>query len=330
MFDISFVKLLPTHPKVPFMKFRKLAVVFSLIMIVVSIAEIAWKDLNYGIDFTGGTVLELDMGSTPDSEAIRASVLKLDLGNPQVQLIDPPASAGLDYQYVRLTIETQPETDDAGKNAQQVALARVNKAIATDVGPFEIYSQQVVGSKVSGELKQKGILAVILALSMVVIYIWIRFEWQFAIGAVLALVHDVVLTIGVFSLIQLEFNLAIIAAILTIVGYSLNDTVIVYDRIRENLRKYKKMPLPDVLNLSINDTLSRTIMTSLTTLLALAALYVFGGEGLRGFAFAMLWGVLVGTYSSIFVASPLLLMLKLKRGGKMETGAATVAEKMAR
>jgi preprotein translocase SecF subunit len=149
---------------------------------------------------------------------------------------------------------------------------------------------------------------------MVLGYIWFRFEWQFGLGAVFALFHDVILTIGVFSLTQIEFNLSIIAAILTIVGYSLNDTVIVYDRIRENLRKFKKMPLPDVLNLSINDTLSRTILTSLTTLLALTALYTLGGSGLRGFSFAMIWGVFVGTYSSIFVASPLLLLLKLKRG----------------
>jgi preprotein translocase SecF subunit len=167
---------------------------------------------------------------------------------------------------------------------------------------------------VSGELRTKGALAVGLALLMVLAYIWFRFEWQFGLGAVVALFHDVIITIGVFSLTQIEFNLSIIAAILTIVGYSLNDTVIVYDRIRENLRKYKKMPMPEVLNLSINDTLSRTILTSMTTLLALVALYFLGGEGLRGFSFAMIWGVFIGTYSSIFVASPLLLLLKLKRG----------------
>ena len=167
----------------------------------------------------------------------------------------------------------------------------------------------------SGELKVKGALAVGLALFMVLGYIWVRFEWQFGLGAVLALAHDVTLTIGVFSLTQLEFNLSIVAAILTIVGYSLNDTVIVYDRIRENLRKFKKMPLPEVLNLSINDTLSRTIMTSMTTLLALISLYIWGGPGLNGFAFAMIWGVMVGTYSSIFVASPLLMLLGVNRSG---------------
>ena len=179
-------------------------------------------------------------------------------------------------------------------------------------GSENIRSQEAVGSAVSGELRQKGILAVALALLMVLGYIWFRFEWQFGLGAVFALFHDVILTIGVFSLTQIEFNLSIIAAILTIVGYSLNDTVIVYDRIRENLRKFKKMPLPDVLNLSINDTLSRTILTSLTTLIGFIRFVYIRWAGLRGFSFAMIWGVFVGTYSSIFVASPFYLLLKLK------------------
>ncbi|HBF98224.1 MAG TPA: protein translocase subunit SecF, partial [Alphaproteobacteria bacterium] len=177
--------------------------------------------------------------------------------------------------------------------------------------------------KISGELVEAGTLAVILAVIAMLVYIWFRFEWQFSVGAVVALLHDVVLTIGIFSLLQLEFNLSIIAAILTIVGYSMNDTVVVYDRVRENLRKYKKMPLDDLLNLSINDTLSRTAMTSLTTLLALLALYIFGGEVIRGFTFAMIWGVVVGTYSSIFVAAPLLLVLGVKRDWSgLQTGAA--------
>jgi preprotein translocase SecF subunit len=235
-----------------------------------------------------------------------------------VQGIAPEAASELTYDFVRIGIPLQTETEETGAAAQQLAMQKAQAALVENIEGFKvpegIRSQESVGSQVSGELRKKGALAVGLALLMVLLYIWFRFEWQFGMGAVAALFHDVILTIGVFSLTQIEFNLSIIAAILTIVGYSLNDTVIVYDRIRENLRKYKKMPLPDVLNLSINDTLSRTILTSLTTLLALTALYVLGGQGLRGFSFAMIWGVFVGTYSSIFVASPLLMALKLKRG----------------
>ncbi|MBD3669128.1 MAG: protein translocase subunit SecF, partial [Kangiella sp.] len=183
---------------------------------------------------------------------------------------------------------------------------------------------EVVGPKVSAELVEAGTLAVVIAVLLMLVYIWFRFEWQFSVGAVLALVHDVVLTIGIFSVLQLEFNLSIIAAILTIVGYSMNDTVVVYDRIREKLRKYKKMDLGDLLDLAINKTLSRTVMTSVTTLLALASLYIFGGEVIRGFTFAMMWGVVVGTYSSIFVAAPLLLILGVKRDWS-ETGTSSTA-----
>jgi len=224
-------------------------------------------------------------------------------------------------QAIRLSVGKQPalEGDENDDRAQQVALKSVQDAVIAlypEVDNTEnTLSVQVLGTKVSGELKTKGAMAVILALMMVLIYIWFRFEWQFGLGAVVALAHDVILTIGVFSLTELEFNLSIVAAILTIVGYSLNDTVIVYDRIRENLRKFKKKPLDEVLNLSINDTLSRTILTSMTTMLALVALYVWGGTGLHGFAFAMIWGVFVGTYSSIFVASPVLLLLGVNRTG---------------
>lgn len=317
MRDISLVRFLPKEPKVPFISVRLIAAVLSVIAIMASIFLFSTKGLNYGIDFTGGTVLEIDTGSEPELDIIRAKVDALNLGGPTYQLITPPESANIGHEYVRIGIPIQEEGEN-GAQAQQDALAAVNAALNETVGEFTLRGQDVVGSKVSGELRQKGIMAIVFALGMVLLYIWFRFEWQFAAGAVLALFHDVVLTIGMFSLTQLEFNLSIIAAILTIVGYSLNDTVIVYDRIRENLRKFKKMALPEVLNMAINDTLSRTILTSLTTLLALTALYVLGGPGLHGFAFAMIWGVFVGTYSSIFVASPLLLLLKLKRGGNME------------
>ena len=321
MKDISLVKLLPIEPTVPFINARVIAGILSVILIIASIFLFTTKNLNYGIDFTGGTVLEIDTGAEPDLELIRTTVNGVDLekSGAGFQLIAPPQGsqeAGKEHNYVRIAIPLQPETEETGAQAQQIALEKVNTALREVIPTYDKpRSQDVVGSKVSGELRQKGVIAILSALVMIMAYIAFRFEWQFAVGAVAALVHDVLLTIGVFSLTGIEFNLSIIAAILTIVGYSLNDTVIVYDRIRENLRKYKKKPMPDVLNLSINDTLSRTIMTSVTTLLALIALYILGGDGLRGFSFAMIWGVIVGTYSSIFVASPMLLLLKLKRGG---------------
>jgi len=322
MKDISLVKLLPKEPKVPFISLRLFAGIASVILVVVSLFLFLSKGLNYGIDFTGGVVAEMDFKEQPPLD-IRATVSDLGFDGATVQNIAPLASSGVTYDYVRIGLKLQNEEvaeEDEPVNtaldAQQQALVNLAEGLQAKYGDqVELRSQETVSGKVSGELRQKGLIAVIAALSMVLFYIWIRFEWQFAVGAVSALAHDVALTLGVFELFQIEFNLAIVAAILTIVGYSLNDTVIVYDRIRENLRKYKKMPMPEVLNLSINDTLSRTILTSMTTLLALVSLYVLGGAGLRGFSFAMIWGVIVGTYSSIFVASPLLLLLKLKRGG---------------
>ena len=324
MKDISLIRLLPEKTNVQFFAVRKIAELLSILAIIGSIYLFMTKGLNYGIDFTGGTVIEIDTGADPQPDVIRETLTRLGYGGGTVQNIAPPVDSGVDHDYVRVGIPLQEETEETGAMAQQEALAAVVAGLTESIGEFNIRNQDVVGSKVSGELRQKGIIAVLAALSLVLVYIWFRFEWQFGAGAVAALFHDVILTIGVFSLTQIEFNLSIIAAILTIVGYSLNDTVIVYDRIRENLRKYKKMPLPDVLNLSINDTLSRTILTSMTTLLALVALYILGGAGLRGFSFAMIWGVFVGTYSSIFVASPLLLALKLKRG--VNTGSAEAAE----
>lgn len=312
MKDLSLIRYLPIAPKIKFLRLRKIAAICSIIALLGSVTIFMEKGMNYGIDFTGGTVLEIDTGQTPKLNEIRTRVNDLGLGEMGLQNIHPPLESRVDHDYVRLTIPLQVETDGSGAEVQQQALEQVKQALHDYLGPFTIRNQGVVGSKVSGELRQKGLLAVILALGMVLLYIWFRFEWQFAVGAVLALFHDVILTLGVFSLTQIEFNLSIIAAILTIVGYSLNDTVIVYDRIRENLRKYKKTSLIELLDLSINDMLSRTIMTSVTTLLALFSLYVLGGEGLRGFSFAMIWGVIVGTYSSVFIASPLLLLLKLK------------------
>lgn len=319
MFDISLVRHLPKDTKIPFLKVRMVAMALSLLAIIASIFLFSTKNLNYGLDFKGGTVWEFHLDESPteaDLSAIRDLGPKLGLGEVAIQTI---GQSGADkVEAVRLSVSKQValEGDDSDDKAQQVALAAVQAAV-TEMYPDQVVtlSVQALGTKVSGELKKKGAMAVILALMMVLLYIWFRFEWQFGLGAVAALAHDVILTIGVFSFTALEFNLSIVAAILTIVGYSLNDTVIVYDRIRENLRKFKKKPLEEVLNLSINDTLSRTIMTSVTTMLALLALYIWGGAGLHGFAFAMIWGVLVGTYSSIFVASPILLLLGVNRKG---------------
>lgn len=328
MKDISLVRMLPKEPRVPFINLRVVAAIVSVLMIIASVFLFTTRGLNYGIDFTGGTVIEIDTGSEPDLAKIRTVISDAGFPGATIQAIAPSLTAEEPHDLVRIGIPLQPETGEEGSRAQQVAMQAAQAALAENIEGFtipdSIRSQESVGSQVSGELRTKGALAVGLALLMVLAYIWFRFEWQFGLGAVVALFHDVIITIGVFSLTQIEFNLSIIAAILTIVGYSLNDTVIVYDRIRENLRKYKKMPMPEVLNLSINDTLSRTILTSLTTLLALVALYFLGGDGLRGFSFAMIWGVFIGTYSSIFVASPLLLLLKLKRGAN--TGNAQPAE----
>jgi len=322
MFDISLVRLLPKDPRVPFIKGRFVAAILSVIAIIASIFLFTTKNLNYGIDFTGGTVWEFNLGHPPSNdeiEDIRNIGNSLGFGAVALQTIQQGTGEDAS-QALRLTVEKQPvpEGAESDDQAQQEALETTRAAVKAKYPDISKEGIQSLGSKVSSELKTKGLLAVTLALLMVLGYIWIRFEWQFGLGAVLALAHDVILTIGVFSLTQLEFNLSIVAAILTIVGYSLNDTVIVYDRIRENLRKYKKMALPEVLNLSINDTLSRTILTSMTTLLALTALYLWGGAGLNGFAFAMIWGVCVGTYSSIFVASPLLLLLKVNRSGSQK------------
>lgn len=337
MRDISLVKILPVEPRIPFITWRKIAAVLSVIAILFSIFEFFYRGLSYGIDFTGGVVEVVDFGEAPPA-TVQAFV-QTEFPGSVVQNISQAAGSETTYDYLRIGLPLRVDNDAAdvvaadgesaddiadraAQDAQQKAQAELFAALEGEYGEFKSVSSETVSGKVSGELRRKGAIAVFLALSLVLAYIWFRFEWQFGAGAVAALLHDVILTIGVFCIVDLEFNLAIIAAILTIVGYSLNDTVIVYDRIRENLRKYKKMPLDEVINISINDTLSRTILTSVTTLLALTALYFLGGPGLEGFSFAMIWGVIVGTYSSIFVASPLLLVLKLKRGSRVDGGEA--------
>ena len=301
-FKITLLELIRNGTKINFLGGRKIAMIASSIAIILSLGLFAVKGLNYGIDFKGGTMVEGRTVGDADLGAIRGVLESLDLGDVQVQGFGSASDVLIRVEDVK-----------GGEEARKTLVGRIGTAVTEAIPTFEIRRVESVGPKVSGELVTAGIMAVLLAIGSVLVYIWLRFEWQFSVGAVAALAHDVILTIGVFSLIQLEFNLSIIAAILTIVGYSLNDTVVVFDRVRENLRKYKKMVLEDLLNLSLNETLSRTLMTSITTLLALLALYFLGGAVLQGFTFAMIWGVIVGTYSSVYIASPILQMLGVKR-----------------
>ena len=295
------LKLVPAETHVDFLGMRRIAAAVSVVAMAASIVVFFVMGLNFGIDFRGGVTIEARTEGPADLAQVRGIVGGLDLGDVSVQEFG---------QETDLIIQVEAEGDG---DAQQAVVVQVKDALAAEIAGVEFRRVEVVGPKVSGELIQAGVIAICLAILAVLFYIYVRFEWQFSVGAVAALVHDVVLTIGVFSLMQLEFNLSIIAALLTIVGYSLNDTVVVFDRVRENLRRFKQKALDEVLNLSINETLSRTVMTSVTTLIALLSLYFLGGEVIRGFTFGMIWGVLVGTYSSVFVASVILRVLGVKR-----------------
>lgn len=310
------LKLVPSETSFNFFKVANLTLGASILAMIASVVLFFMVGLNYGIDFRGGTTIRTDSDVAVDIGAYRDAIAPLGLGDVTITEVFDPAKPDLHVAQIR--IEAQ-EGDEA---IELQTIASV-KAALNAVDPTMTFPMvDSVGPKVSGELIATAIEAVLAAIAAVLFYIWLRFEWQFAVGAVAALVHDVVLTIGVFSVLQIEFGLAIVAALLTIVGYSLNDTVVVFDRVRENLRKYKTTPLVEVLNLSINETLSRTTMTSFTTLVALTALFTLGGDVIRGFVFAMIWGILVGTYSSIFVASTLLLRLGVKRDWTKKNGAA--------
>ncbi len=324
-----YLKLVPDKTHIPFTRVRFIAMVFSAALMVGSVIAVSTIGLNFGIDFRGGVTIEVTDSEPIELDAVRSTVSALGLGNVNVQSIRDFAGSedAVVVSVEQQEVENAEETDDvatANENAQQEAAAAVQAALQELLGDdMQVRKVEVVGPTVSGELIQKGATAVALAIAMMLIYIWLRFEWQFSLGAIVALIHDVVITLGMFAVTQLKFELAIIAAILTIVGYSMNDTVVVYDRVRENLRRFKSTPLPELLDISINDTLSRTVMTSVTTLLALISLAVFGGEVLRGFTLAMIWGILIGTYSSIFVASPFLLMTGVKRDWSKQPVAAT-------
>ena len=302
------LRLVPKNTAWDFFGKSKLWLGLSALLLVGSLVSFLLQGLNFGIDFRGGTTIRTESAQTVDVAAYRGALSSLELGDVTISEVFDPTFED-DQNVAMIRIQAQDGQEAVSAEITRSAL-RVLQDVASDIAFVSVES---VGPKVSGELIQKAIIAVVLAIAAVLVYIWLRFEWQFAVGAVAALVHDVFLTIGVFSVLQIKFDLAIIAALLTIVGYSLNDTVVVFDRVRENLRKYKKRPLQEVLNLSINETLSRTVMTSVTTLLALIALFTLGGDVIRGFVFAMIWGVIIGTYSSVFVASATLLRLGVKR-----------------
>ena len=296
--------------EIQFFSFSNVLSYISLGAILVSIILFFTLGLNYGIDFRGGTMFMVSSSEKIKVSDVRNTLSGSNLGDVSISQATNPLetlSAGTLTSTDNIFIIKVEKTE--GQNIE----TKVKALLLNKVPDIKFLQIESVGSKVSSELIRNGMLAVLFAVISVLVYIWLRFEWQFALGAVFALIHDVILTVGVFSILRYEFNLSIIAALLTIIGYSLNDTVVVFDRVRENLRNFKSLPLLKVLNMSINNTLSRTIMTSVTTLLALFALYFLGGDVIRGFTFAMIWGVLVGTYSSIFVAAKILLILDVKR-----------------
>ena len=291
------LKLIKQNTNIKFLKYKKITLFISLIFCLLSFFSVFINGLNFGIDFKGGSLIEVKSEESINISNVRSRLSSLNLGDVQIQNFGSEKN-----------ILVRVEASSSENNSSVLSI------ITNELVSFgEIQRTEVVGPKISSELIQKGILAIISAVGLMLFYIWIRFEWQFSLGAVLALIHDVIITIGIFSFFQIEFNLSIIAALLTIIGYSMNDTVVVYDRIRENLRKYKKQDLYDLINSSINQTLSRTVLTSFTTLIALFSLYIFGGQVIKGFTLAMIIGVFIGTYSSTFIASQLLHILGVKR-----------------
>lgn len=302
------LKLVPDQTNINFMGPWRQTFGLSCVLMVLSVVAFFSFGLNFGIDFKGGTSIRTEATQPLDIAAYRGAITPLGLGDITItEVFDP--TYGPDRHVATVRIQAQ----DGSEAVTPEILIQVESALRAVDPTLSFSSVESVGPKVSGELVYEAILAVAAALTAVLIYIWLRFEWQFALGAVGALIHDITLTIGVFSVLQLRFDLSIIAALLTIVGYSLNDTVVVFDRIRENLIKFKKQPLIDLMNRSLNETLSRTLMTSLTTLIALMSLFVLGGDVIRGFVFAMIWGIFVGTWSSVYVAAVIVKRLGVRR-----------------
>jgi preprotein translocase SecF subunit len=299
------LRIIPDDTKIRFMWLRRFTFPVSLMLSVIAVILFLTVGPNYGIDFRGGTMIILQppdaVVTTEDIAEVRSRLSGLNLGDVDVQTL---AEIGGEQ-----SISIRIELSDEGDEAQQAVIADVRELLS-DVGEFR--SVEAVSGRVSGELARDGAIAALIAMLAIMVYVWFRFEWQFAVGAIIATIHDVLMTLGFFALVDLDFNLSSIAAILTIVGYSLNDTVVVYDRIRETLRKYKKMPITDLIDSAINETLARTTITSLTTWIVLWALFIFGGDVIRSFVGAMIFGIAIGTYSSIFIAAPVLIYFRLR------------------
>ncbi|HYE29700.1 MAG TPA: protein translocase subunit SecF [Allosphingosinicella sp.] len=294
------LKLVPEDTNINFLRWRNAAMAFSMLMVAVSIALMAVKGLNFGVDFAGGQVIRAHFAQAPSLDTLRSQVAGYGLGDPSIQEFGSPREIS-----IRLPL---PEGGEEGANA---AASKVRAALARDYPGVRIDSVDTVSGKVSEELVRDGALALLLSAIGITIYIWIRFEWQFGVGALFSLFHDVTLTLGFFALTQMEFDLNVVAALLTLIGYSLNDTIVIYDRVRENLRKYRKMDIISLLNLSMNETLSRTVATNFAMLLALGSLMILGPAVIQSFTTALLISVIVGTYSTVYIAAPWLIWLKV-------------------
>jgi preprotein translocase subunit SecF len=310
------LKVVPDQTNIDFFRWQKFTFGASALAMVLSV--VAWLviGLNFGIDFKGGTTIRTESTAAVDVGAYRQAMQPLNLGDVSItEVFDPTFGPDQNVAMIRVQAQDGEEAVTAEK------ILAIEEALKVVDPSITFPSVESVGPKVSGELIQTAVLAVAASLLAILIYIWLRFEWQFSVGAVLALFHDVLLTIGIFSVLQIRFDLATIAALLTIIGYSINDTVVIFDRLRENLIKFKATPLRDLMNLTVNETLSRTIMTSGTTLVALIAMLILGGDVIRGFVFAITWGIVVGTYSSVYVAKNIVLMLGVKRDWSKPTDA---------
>jgi preprotein translocase SecF subunit len=307
-------------PKIDFMRWHLLGFALSTVLSIATIVIFLTAGLNYGIDFVGGTLIEARVTSGPaDLAAMRSKLDSLNLGEASLQAFNSPGDCSSSPpSCVLIRLPEQPGGDAAQMKVAQMARDALGPGI-------EYRRTEVVGPTVGSELIRAGVLATVLALGAILIYIWFRFEWQFGVGATIATLHDVITTVGLFAIFQLEFNLTTLAAILTIAGYSINDTVVIYDRMRESMRKYRTMPFRDLINLALNETLSRTILTVSTVALAVLSLLIFGGEVLKGFSIAMLWGIVIGTYSSLFIAAPILYYVQPNRRAIARTGDAADA-----
>jgi preprotein translocase subunit SecF len=305
------LKFVPENTNIDFLRWRGVAIALSILLMAASVALIAVKGLNFGVDFAGGQLIRVTFQQPPSIDELRDRVGGLGLGDPSIQEFGSPREVA-----IRMPL---PEGGEEGANA---AASRVRQALAAEYPGVRIDSVETVSGKVSGELARDGGLALLLAMIGIAIYIWIRFEWQFAVGGLFSLFHDVTLTLGLFALTQMEFDLNVIAALLTLIGYSLNDTIVIYDRIRENLRKFRKLEIVSLLNLSMNETLARTVATNFAMLLALGSLTLLGPEVIESFTTALLFSVVVGTYSTIYIAAPFLVWLKVNSDSFLPKAAA--------